>query len=61
MNRFFPIYVIFSAVQGQEVYSGSNRNGYKKQIFLGSRVRPACMANNFTAICEPIVQTMWDP
>jgi hypothetical protein len=30
-------------------------------MFLGSRMRPARRADNLTAICEPIVYTMWDP
>jgi hypothetical protein len=30
-------------------------------MFLGSKVRRVRKADNLTAICEPIVQTMWDP
>jgi hypothetical protein len=30
-------------------------------MFLGDRVRPVRKADNLTAICEPIVWTMWDP
>jgi hypothetical protein len=30
-------------------------------MFLGSKVRPVCRANNLTANCESIVYTMWDP
>jgi hypothetical protein len=30
-------------------------------MFLGSKVRRVRKADNFTAICEPIVYTMWDP
>jgi hypothetical protein len=30
-------------------------------MFQGSRARPVRMADKFTAVCEPIVQTMWDP
>jgi hypothetical protein len=29
--------------------------------FLGSKARPACNADNLTAISEPIVKIMWDP
>jgi hypothetical protein len=29
-------------------------------IFLEGIARPACKANNFTAIFEPIVQNIWD-
>jgi hypothetical protein len=30
-------------------------------MFLGSKVRLVRRADNFTAISEPIVKTMWDP
>jgi hypothetical protein len=30
-------------------------------MFLGSKVRQVRRADNLTAICEPIVYTMWDP
>jgi hypothetical protein len=30
-------------------------------MFLGSKVRLVCGADNLTAIYEPIVYTMWDP
>jgi hypothetical protein len=30
-------------------------------MFLGSKVRLMCRADNFTTICERIVQTIWDP
>jgi hypothetical protein len=30
-------------------------------MFLGSRARPVCRADNLAAICEPIVWTMRDP
>jgi hypothetical protein len=30
-------------------------------MFLGSRARPVRRADNVTAICEPIVYTLWDP
>jgi hypothetical protein len=33
----------------------------RKILFLGSRERPAHKADNHTAICEPIVYTLWDP
>jgi hypothetical protein len=29
--------------------------------FLGGKAQSACKADNLTAICEPIVWTMWDP
>jgi hypothetical protein len=39
------------------------RNEYLKQkkMFLGSRARRVHRDDNLTAICEPIVWTMWDP
>jgi hypothetical protein len=30
-------------------------------MVLGSRARPAGMADNLTAICERIIWTMWVP
>jgi hypothetical protein len=39
-------------------YSASNRNEYRKHkkiVFLGSKVRVVCGADNLTAIYEPIV------
>jgi hypothetical protein len=41
----------------------ADRNEYqkKKRVFLESRARPVRMADNLTAICEPIVYTVWDP
>jgi hypothetical protein len=30
-------------------------------MFLGSKARPVCRAENLTATCEPIVYTIWDP
>jgi hypothetical protein len=30
-------------------------------MFLGSRERPVHSADHLAAICEPTVQTMWDP
>jgi hypothetical protein len=29
-------------------------------MFLGKRAWPECKADNLTAICKPIVYTMWD-
>jgi hypothetical protein len=62
VNGFFSIYLILPATLGPEVYSASNRNEYQKQImFLGSRARLMCRADNLTAICKLIVLTMRDP
>jgi hypothetical protein len=30
-------------------------------MFLGNKVRLVRRADNLATICEPIVQTMWDP
>jgi hypothetical protein len=38
----------------------SNRNEYQESSW-GDKWRPGCKADNLTAICEPIVQKMWDP
>jgi hypothetical protein len=42
--------------------AASNRNEYQKQktIFLGSSARPMREADNLTALCEPIIYTMWN-
>jgi hypothetical protein len=55
--------LILLAALDSGVYSITNRNEYykqKKNIFLGSRARPARKADNPTAICKSIVYTMWD-
>jgi hypothetical protein len=33
----------------------------RKIMFLGNRGQPVRKADNLTAICDPIVWTMWDP
>jgi hypothetical protein len=44
------------------VYSASKRVPEAQRIMiLGSNVRRVHRADNLTAICEPIVYTMWDP
>jgi hypothetical protein len=62
---FFKIYLILPAALGPRVYSASNRNECQKQknkiMFLGSKVRLVGKADNFSAISEPIVHTIWDP
>jgi hypothetical protein len=30
-------------------------------MFLGTKVQPVRRTEKLTAICEPIVETMWDP
>jgi hypothetical protein len=41
------------------VDSASNRNEYQESSW--GKGRPACKADNLTAICEPIVWKMWEP
>jgi hypothetical protein len=58
------VYLILPAALGLGVYSASVRNEYQGQkykIFLGSRVRPVCEADNLTAICEQNFYITWDP
>jgi hypothetical protein len=45
------------ATLGAGVYSAVTEMGTRsrKAMFLGSRVWLVCKADNFTAICEPIV------
>jgi hypothetical protein len=58
----FSVYVIFPAALGRMVYLVYDRNDYQeKKIFLGSRARPVCVADNLTAICESIFYAMCDP
>jgi hypothetical protein len=60
--KYFSIYLTPSAALGPGVYSAScmiTRN--KTKMFLRNRARPARKADNFTAICDPTVQTRWDP
>jgi hypothetical protein len=62
---FFQIDVILRATLGPGVYSAFNRNEYEKQqkkkMFLGCKAGPVRKADSFTAICELIVWTMWNP
>jgi hypothetical protein len=58
MRWIFLIYLILPVALGPGVYSASNGNEYwniKIIMFLGSKVRRVRRADNFTAICEPIV------
>jgi hypothetical protein len=61
LTNFSSVCLILSTALGPEVYSISNRNEYQRLKCLGSKSRPERKADNLTAICEPIVQTMWDP
>jgi hypothetical protein len=60
--NFFSVYLILSVSLGpgvtQPVTEMSIRN--RKIVFLWSRARPVPKAESLTAICEPIVYTMWD-
>jgi hypothetical protein len=61
---FFQIYLILPVALGLGVYSASNRTEYQRQklkMVLGSTARPSSEAHSLTAICEPIVWTVWDP
>jgi hypothetical protein len=55
---------ILPAALGPGVYSASNRmstRNIKIIMFLGNTAHPARKTDKLTTICEPIVQTMWDP
>jgi hypothetical protein len=56
----FSIYLILPAVLGRGVGPDSNTNEHQESSWVG-KARPALEADNLTAICEPIVQKMWDP
>jgi hypothetical protein len=49
------------AALGPGIHSASNRHEYQLVMFLGSKARPMGKADNLSAICEPIVQTVWGP
>jgi hypothetical protein len=56
------VYLILPVALGPGVYSATNINEYqkeRKEMFLGSRARPARKTDRLTAICEPTVLTMW--
>jgi hypothetical protein len=55
--EFFPIYLIFPAALGPNVYSAFNINEYQKQKInvSGSRALSERKADNLTAIYEPNV------
>jgi hypothetical protein len=54
-NPAWRLIRIIPAALGPGVYSGSNRD------ILLNRARMMLKAENLTAICEPTVQTTWDP
>jgi hypothetical protein len=58
----FSVYLILPVALGPELYSASTEMSTRsrKIMFLGSKGRPVSRADNITAICEPIVQIMWD-
>jgi hypothetical protein len=58
VNNFFSIYLTFPAAFQPGVYSTYNRNEYQQQRSIEWPVR---RADNFTAIYELIVWTVWDP
>jgi hypothetical protein len=58
----FFIELILPAALDLGIYSASNRvSNTEKEKFPGSKARPVRKADKLTYICEPIVQTMWDP
>jgi hypothetical protein len=63
-NWTFSMYLILPAALCPWVYSASNENEYQKifgEVGGGVYRAVAHRADNLTAICEPIVYTMWDP
>jgi hypothetical protein len=42
------------------MWTGLNRNEYQESSW-GGKGRPACKADNLTAICEPTVYKTWEP
>jgi hypothetical protein len=59
---FFSIYLILPAPLGPGVYSRTEMSTTRRKVmFVGSRARPVLRADNLTAVCEPIVWTVWDP
>jgi hypothetical protein len=62
MRWIFSIYLILLAALGPLTQPLTEMNTRSRKIMsLGSGTRPARMADNLTAICEPIVYTMSDP
>jgi hypothetical protein len=61
-NWISSIYFILPAALGPGIYSACSRYDYHKRtkVFLGSRARPVCEADNLTAVCGPNIYTMWD-
>jgi hypothetical protein len=54
MSLDFSIYLILPAAYGPGIDSASNRNVYQESS-SGGKGRPARKADNFIAVCEPIV------
>jgi hypothetical protein len=58
-NSIFQITWSFQSHYCPGIYSASNSNEHPKRIH-GNRARTVLKADNFTAICESIVQKIWD-
>jgi hypothetical protein len=58
----FSIYLVLPDALGTGVHWASNRMSIRsrKRMFLRNRARPVLIADKLIAICEPIVQTIYD-
>jgi hypothetical protein len=56
----FSIDLILAAALWPWVDSVSSRNDYQESLW-GRNDRPTRKGDNLTALCEPIVQKMWEP
>jgi hypothetical protein len=61
MYFYLPNITSFQLHYGPGVDSAFNRNEYQESSSEVKGGRPACKADNLTAICEPIVKKMWEP
>jgi hypothetical protein len=61
--NFFPICLILAAALGPGFahFQTELSTRSTKVMFLGSRARPVPVADDLTAICEPVVYRLWDP
>jgi hypothetical protein len=57
----FSIYLILPAALWMAQRLTEPLKEMSTRKYLGGQARPASKADNLTAICEPIVYTMWDP
>jgi hypothetical protein len=60
--NIFSIYLILPAApQTSGIFSLKQKWIRKRKNVSGDRERPAAKADNLTAICDPTVQTIFDP